>query len=35
MQYVYYVLQENNLKADNKFTSLGNVKIDFDPFVEK
>ena len=30
MQYVYYVLQENNLKADNKFTSLGNVNIDFD-----
>lgn len=30
MKYVYSVLRDNNLSVDNKFTSLGNVKVDFD-----
>ncbi len=30
MQYIYSVLQKNNLSTDNKFTSLGKVRFDFD-----
>ena len=30
MKYVYAVLQKNNLNVDNKFTSLGKVRLDFD-----
>lgn len=30
MKYVYSVLKDNNLSTDNKFTSLGKVKLDFD-----
>ncbi|MBQ8534244.1 MAG: hypothetical protein IJ463_01010 [Bacilli bacterium] len=30
MKYVYSVLQKNNLSLDNKFTSIGKVRVDFD-----
>ena len=30
MKYVYSVLQKNGLSVDNKFTSLGKVRVDFD-----
>ena len=30
MKYVYAVLQKNNLSVENKFTSLGKVRVDFD-----
>ena len=30
MKYVYSVLKKNNLSLDNKFTSIGKVRVDFD-----
>ena len=30
MKYIYSVLQKNNLNVENKFTSLGKVRVDFD-----
>ena len=35
MKYVYSVLQKNNLSIENKFTSLGKIRVDFDSDGEK